>query len=552
MSAAQQAATRPAIALWRVSAAGRRRWAGLLGGVLLAWGTAACAVSLMALSGATAGALLGGAGALAVSPWLLRGLGLGRFAGRYAERLVTHSVTFRALARLRVWLFRALAERSAGGLGHARAGDMLARLVADVEALDGLYIRTVVPAAAALVVLPALVFLVWPVGVRTAVACGLLFAAAAFLLPMLAARAAAGAGERLAAASSELRVAVVDTVGGLREVRAFGAEGRMLATVQAREATLLRAQMDVGRAGSLAAAASLLCAQAALLLVLVARPTPWTFVAVLSVLAVFELASGLPRAGALLGHAAAAAGRLLAVVDAPVPVPDPAHPAPLPAGHAIRFEGVRFAWPDRPAVLDGVVMAIPAGHRVAVLGPSGAGKSTLASLLLKVVAPGAGRITLGGTDIARLPADAVRAQVAYLGQDTHLFVDTVRANLLLGRPGATDADLWNALDRAAVADVIRALPDGLNTWLGENGAGLSGGQARRVALARTLLSPAPILLLDEPASGLDAQTERAFLLTLNEAASGRTVILIAHRLTGVERLDRIWRLSGGHAVAAAA
>ena len=146
----------------------------------------------------------------------------------------------------------------------------------------------------------------------------------------------------------------------------------------------------------------------------------------------------------------------------------------------------------------------------------------------------------------------MRAQVAYLGQTTHLFNDTVRANLLLGRPGATDADLWDALDRAAVADVVRALPGGLNTWLGEGGAGLSGGQARRIALARTLLSPAPILLLDEPAAGLDAATERAFLLTLNEAAAERTVVLIAHRLTGVERLDRIWRLSGGRAVAAAA
>ena len=538
--------------LWRVTAMWRRRWAGLLGGVLLAWTAAGCAVALMSLSGALAAAVLGGAGGLAVSPWLLRGLGAGRFMLRYGERLATHSATFRALARLRVWLFHVLAERSAGGLGARRSGDVLARLVADVEALDGLYIRIVVPALVAAAALPALVALVWPVGPRTAILSGLLFATAAFALPLWAARAAARSGERLALAGADLRVAVVDTIGGLREVRAFGAEGRMLAAVQARESVLVRAQRDVGRTAALASAGGVLCAQAGLLLVLAARPAGWTYVAVLATVAVFELSAGLPRAGALLGHAAAAARRLMAMADAPVPVGPPVNPAPMPPGHAVRFEGVRFAWPGRPPLLDGLSLAIPAGARVAILGPSGAGKSTLAALLLKIASPEAGRITLGGTDIARLPAEGVRAQVAYLGQATHLFADTIRGNLLLGRPGATDADLWDALDRAAVADVVRALPEGLGTWLDEGGAGLSGGQSRRLALARTLLSAAPILLLDEPAAGLDAATERSFLETLNEAGASRTVVLIAHRLTGVERLDRIWRLSGGHAVAAAA
>ncbi len=146
----------------------------------------------------------------------------------------------------------------------------------------------------------------------------------------------------------------------------------------------------------------------------------------------------------------------------------------------------------------------------------------------------------------------MRSRIGWLSQATHLFDDTVRANLLLGRPDADDAALWRALDEAEIGDVVRALPDRLDTWLGESGARLSGGQGRRIALARTLLSEAPILILDEPCAGLDAQTERAFLQTLNDAGAGRTLILIAHRLTGVERLDRIWRLSAGHAVAAAA
>ncbi len=202
-------------------------------------------------------------------------------------------------------------------------------------------------------------------------------------------------------------------------------------------------------------------------------------------------------------------------------------------------------------MLEGLSLEIAQGARVAILGPSGAGKSTLAALALRVVAPGAGRVLLGGVDIAQLASADVHASIAWLSQATTLFEDTIRANLTLSRPDADDDALWRALEAAAIADMVRALPDGLDTWLGAGGAGLSGGQARRLALARTLLADAPILLLDEPATGLDPATERAFFTTLNDVAEGRTVILIVHRLTGVERLDRIWRLSGGKAVAAA-
>jgi ATP-binding cassette subfamily C protein CydC len=161
-------------------------------------------------------------------------------------------------------------------------------------------------------------------------------------------------------------------------------------------------------------------------------------------------------------------------------------------------------------------------------------------------------VLLGGVDIATLAAHDVRARIGWLAQATHLFDDTIRANLKLARPDADEATLWGALDAARVGEMVRALPDGLDTWVGESGARFSGGQGRRLALARALLSPASILILDEPCAGLDADTERAFLATLNEVAEGRSVMLITHRLTGVERLDRIWRLSGGKAIAAAA
>ena len=202
-------------------------------------------------------------------------------------------------------------------------------------------------------------------------------------------------------------------------------------------------------------------------------------------------------------------------------------------------------------MLQDLSLDIPQGARVAILGPSGAGKSTLAALALRVVGPDAGRVLLGGVDVATLGSADVHSAIAWLSQGTTLFEDTIRANLALSRPDASDDALWRSLDEAGISDVVRGLPNGLDTWMGAGGAGLSGGQARRLALARTLLSNAPILVLDEPATGLDPAAERAFLTTLNTVTEGRTVILIVHRLTGVERLDRIWRLSGGKAVAAA-
>jgi ATP-binding cassette, subfamily C, bacterial CydC len=273
---------------------------------------------------------------------------------------------------------------------------------------------------------------------------------------------------------------------------------------------------------------------------------------VLLAVAAFEAVGGLPRAGALAGHAAASARRVLEAAEAPPPVADPRAPAPAPADVTLRFEGVHFRWQaDHPPVFDGLTLEVPRGARVAVLGPSGSGKSTLAALALKLAAPQVGRVLLGGTDIALLAAGEVRRQVGWLAQATHLFDDTIRQNLRVARPEANDAELWAALEAARIAEMVQGLPDGLDSWVGEGGARFSGGEGRRLALARALLSPAPVLILDEPCAGLDAETERAFLSTLNEVAEGRTVILIAHRLSGVERLDRIWRLSGGRAVAAA-
>ena len=531
------------VALWR----GRAFWLAL--GLLL---SLAATLAAVALSGA-AGAVFAGATLLA-APLLLRLLGPARVVLRYLERLVTHDALFRALADLRIWFFRGLAARMPQGLGMLRAGDVLARLVGDVEAQDVVYMRVALPLVGAVVLLPVLAAILAGTDLALAAIVSALFALAAFALPWIAARRSREAGATLARAMAGLRIGVLDCVTGLREIRAFGAEDRMAAVAVAAESRLVAAQSVAMRTMSLATAAAFLCGQAAILatLLLGRAHGPAAVALVFLVLAGFEAISLLPRAGAQAGAAAAAAARVLEAARGPAASPDQPHPAPLPPANALRFEAVGFRWqPDRAPVFDGLSLDIPSGSRVALLGPSGSGKSTLAALALRLVAPQSGRILLGGVDIATLAAAELRARIGWLSQATHLFDDTIRHNLLLARPDADDAMLWAVLEQARIADAVRALPDQLDAWLGEGGKLFSGGEARRLALARALLSPARILILDEPCAGLDAQTERAFHATLAALADTRSIVLIAHRLTGAERLDRIFRLSAGHASAAA-
>ncbi len=506
-------------------------------------------------------------GLLLIPAILLRALGVGRVLLRYAERLLTHGAMFRALADLRVWFFRRLAGSAAGGLGFRRTGDVLSRLVGDVEALDGLYLRLLLPLCGALLTLPVLALLLGRIQIALAVVVCLLFLATSLLLPWLAARGTARAGATLSQAASGLRVAVLDMVGGLREIRAYDAGDRAMALVAGAEARLLSAQSYLVRQGALAGAGAFLCGQAAMLCVLAAS-MGFVFArigampAVLCLfllLAAFEAASGLVRAGVLAGHMAHSASRVLEAGDRhdAVRLADAARPKVtkpvLAASHdlTLRFESVCFGWPGRAAIFENLSLDIPHGARIALLGPSGAGKSTLAALLLRVARPQSGHVAIGGVDLAVLDEAALRGRVAWLGQTSHLFDDSIRNNLLLGRPDADEAALWSALEQAQIADLVRSLPDGLDSWLGELGAKVSGGQGRRLALARVLLSNAPILILDEPCAGLDADTERQFLMTLNSVAVGRTIILIVHRLMGVERLDRIWRLADGRISTAA-
>ncbi len=538
------------LSLWH----GRRWW--LLAGGGVAVLAMLAGLALLGLAGRGAAAALAGGSALALL-WL-RPLVLLRPALRWAERMVTHAATFRALADTRVWFFERLAERLPAGLGLNRAGDLLGRMVTDVEALDGLYLRALVPAAAALAaVLAVAVVLAGAPLLALILGLPLLFA---LLLPLLLAPAAARAGTALAEAQGQLRAAVVDPLSGLEDTLAANAEARSIAAVAAAGDELARTQHAMAWRTALAGAGGGLLAQGALLGALawgltwgLEGGTPGSAIAALFLaLAAAEPLGAMPRAGAALAAAAASARRLFQAADQAPPVPEPRGLPMQPEGFALSLKDVEFRWsPDRPPVLQGLDLELPEGSRIAILGQSGAGKSSLVALLLKLAQPQAGSISLGGTDIATLPGAEVRHRVTCLTQEARLFDDSIAANLRIAAPLAPDAALWRALDRAGVAELVHALPDGLETQCGEAGARLSGGQARRIALARVLLSAAPILILDEPTAGLDAATERAFLSTLEHNTEGRTVILITHRLTGVEKPQRVLRLAGGRLLTAA-
>ncbi|MBP0443963.1 thiol reductant ABC exporter subunit CydC [Roseomonas sp. SSH11] len=543
------------LGLWR----SRRGW--LLLGALVACGSALAGLALLALagSGVARGLATGTLAAGAATLVLMRPLILLRPLLRWGERMATHEATFRALADTRVWFFRRLAERLSAGPGLNRSGDLLGRMVGDVEALDGFYLRALVPVAAAAAVVVAIAAILGALSLALA-AIVTLPIALALLLPLLVAPFAARAAARNAAATGALRAEAVEPLVAMEDILAANAEPRALARVEAAAQRMDRERRRLSRAGSLGAASGALLIQAALLGALAwgisggagggSTGAGAVVVALFLVLAAADALGALPRAGAALALASAGARRLLEAADQPVPVPDPPASA-TPAGHAISMRGVRFAWaPDRAPVFEGLDLDLPEGARIALLGPSGAGKSTLAALLLKLAAPQEGSIAVGGVDYASLSADAVRTRIACLTQEAVLFDDSIAANLRLAAPDAPDAALWDALERARIAELIRALPEGLETRCGEAGARFSGGQARRIALARALLSPASVLILDEPTAGLDAATERAFLETLDSALGGRSAILITHRLIGVERPTRILRLAGGQALPA--
>ncbi|MEU5594105.1 thiol reductant ABC exporter subunit CydD [Streptomyces sp. NPDC020298] len=523
-------------------------------------------------------ALGSGVGLMATSGWLIsrasqqppvlylmvavtatRAFGIGRAVFRYAERLVSHDAVLRMLADTRVAVYRRLERLAPAGLRRTRRGDLLTRLVADVDALQDYWLRWLLPAGVAVAVSAASVgFTAWLLPeAGAALAAGLLAAGAG--VPLLTGAVARRAERRLASARGVLATRVTDLLTGTAELTVAGALPARTDEARRADGALTRIARRAATATALGDGLTALCsgltvAATALLGAQAVAGDRLSGVAmavvVLTPLAAFEAVLGMPLAVRYRQRVRRSAERVYEVLDAPEPVREPARPRQAPASpFPVVLEGLTARYPgaDRDA-LAGLDLTLAEGRRVAVVGPSGSGKTTLAQVLLRFLDPRAGSWTLAGVDARALDGDDVRRLVGLCAQDAHLFDSSVRENLLLAKKDATEAELREALVRARLLDWVDALPHGLDTLVGEHGARLSGGQRQRLALARALLADFPVLVLDEPAEHLDLPTADALTADLLAATEGRTTLLITHRLAGLEAVDEVVVLDGGRVV----
>ncbi|MFF5310007.1 thiol reductant ABC exporter subunit CydD [Streptomyces massasporeus] len=488
-----------------------------------------------------------------------RAFGIGRAVFRYAERLVSHDAVLRMLADTRVAVFRRLERLAPAGLRRVRRGDLLSRLVADVDALQDYWLRWLLPAGAAVVVSAASVgFTAWLLPEAGAVlAAGLL--AAGVGVPLITGAVARRAEHRLAPARGVLATRVADLLTGTAELTVAGALPARTARTREADGVLTRVASRAATATALGdgltalisgltvTAAALVGAQA----VAAGRLDGVTMaVVVLTPLAAFEAVLGLPLAVQYRQRVRRSAERVYEVLDAPEPVREPERPRQAPASPfplVVAGLTARHAEQDRDA-LAGLDLTLEEGRRIAVVGPSGSGKTTLAQVLLRFLDAQEGSYTLAGVDAYGLRSDDVRGLVGLCAQDAHLFDSSLRENLLLARKDAGEEHLRAALGRARLLDWADSLPDGLDTLVGEHGARLSGGQRQRLALARALLADFPVLVLDEPAEHLDLPTADALTADLLAATTGRTTLLITHRLAGLEAVDEVIVLDEGRVV----
>jgi ATP-binding cassette subfamily C protein CydC len=538
-------------------------WKWMALGVLLSFATLVANVGLMAMSGWFIAAMaLAGLAEVSMNYFTpaatIRTFAILRTVGRYGERLVTHEATFRVLAQLRVWFYTHLEPLAPARLQHYRSGDLLSRIRSDIDTLDNLYLRLLVPLAVALLGFVGVgIFLARYDASLAAVNLALLLLAGV-AVPWLVQRLGRRPGRALVESNAALHASAVDGLQGMGELLVYGAAQRHNARLQAHSRALSDAQGQMSRLSGLSQAALGLCANlTAWLVALLAIPLlgngalekPELAMLLLFALASFELVLPLPLAFQMVGQTLSAARRIFEIVDAQPQAPDPAQPSPQPAHFGLALEGVTFRYEEGEApVLADIDLALPAGKRVAVVGASGSGKSTLLNLLLRFWDPQQGRLTLGGHDLRQFHGEELRRHIAVVAQASHLFTTTLRENLRLANTQASEAQLAAALATAQLSEFVTALPEGLDTWLGEAGLRLSGGQARRVAIARALLKDAPVLLLDEPTEGLDPATERELMQALYRLMEGRTVLLITHRLVGLETMDEIVVLERGRIV----
>ncbi len=548
----------------------RRHWIRMTLGILLSILALGASIGLLALSGwfLAASALAGMTIAAKTFNYMLpaggvRGLAIGRTATRYFERVVSHDATFRVLTRLRVFCFSRLIPLSPGGLARFRRTELLNRLVADVDTLDHIYLRLISPLLSALVVIGSTTLLLSLLDTRLALTLGGIMLALLLILPVIFYHAGKPIGRDITAQRSRYRVQLVEWLQANAELVLFGALRRVREQL---DATERQWQQRQAQEASLAAwSQSLVVLASGLTAVLMlwlaaghvgGNPHPGALLAlfVFVTLAAFEALAPVASAFLHLGQVMASAERVQDVISQTPPVQfvtepeDKASAGETAANPALQLniQHITFGYTSDQPVLRDVSLHLAAGERIALLGKTGCGKSTLLNLLTRAYDPQHGSIALGDTDIRLLPERQLRQAISVVSQRVHIFSATLRQNLLLGDPRASDAHLSDVLRDVGLDTLLDG--EGLDMWLGDGGRPLSGGEQRRLGIARALLHNAPLMLLDEPTEGLDADTEHKILALLETHSCGKSVIAVTHRLSGLDQYDRICVMEEGQII----
>ena len=468
---------------------------------------------------------------------------------------MSHNVTFRLLADIRVWLYTRLEPLAPAGLQEFNKGDIFSRLVADVETLKYFYLRAALPALIAIfTVIATLLLLGWMAPALIWPAMGA-FLAAGCLLPALIGQLAQKTGPRMIRARAALHGALTDSIDGITELAALGRTEPQTVKVAGLSQDYMTCQQQAGKITALADALGIMTMNLAVIAV-VALAVPlvssgslngiYLAVAALTVQASFEAVLPLPAVIYYWRECQAALARIQAISSLAPVVDHSGTKEVLPGSVALAAHNLTFSYQaEALPVLSNITFTLPAAKRLAIVGASGAGKSTLAGIILRFLDHSGGQLLLNGVDIKEYKPESVRQSLSVVSQDTYLFNATIKDNILLARPAATEVELNNALTGAHLGDFLARLPQGLETMTGQNGLALSGGERQRIALARALLKAAPVWLLDEPTAGLDACTEAAVMENILQASRNRSVILITHRLTGLEAMDEILVLESG-------
>lgn len=546
----------PYLALYK-----RHKWLLTLG-VVLAIVTLLASIGLLTLSGwfLSASAVVGVAGLYSFNYMLpaagVRGAAITRTAGRYFERLVSHDATFRVLSHLRVATFSKLLPLSPAGLARFRQGDLLNRVVADVDTLDHLYLRVISPLVGALVVIIVVTLGLGVLDVTLALTLGGIMLLTLCLLPPLFYRLGKPTGEKLTSLRGQYRQHLTSWLQGQAELTIFGASQRYREQMENTELSWHDAQRRQSELTALSQAVMLLISGFAVIAMLWlaaggvgGNTQPGALIAlfVFCALAAFEALAPVTGAFQHLGQVIASARRITEITDCPPEVAFPAGESTVPAQVDLRLNAVSFTYPQQvQSALNAVSLNVTAGQRVAILGRTGCGKSTLLQLLTRAWDPQQGEILLNGQPLASFSEGALRAAISVVPQRVHLFSATLRDNLLLASPAATDEALATVLTQVGLEKLL--VDDGLNSWLGEGGRQLSGGELRRLAIARALLHDAPLFLLDEPTEGLDATTESQILDLLSDVTKGKTVLMVTHRLRGLSQCDQIIVMDNGEII----